>query len=60
MTFSFLIFRFLEDFPLREMVVTPSCELRIDDCFFRWMHNNLCDTQWSEFKKLEQVYTNYN
>jgi hypothetical protein len=24
------------------------------------MQNNLCDTQWSEFKKLEQVYTFYD
>jgi hypothetical protein len=23
------------------------------------MQNNLCDTQWSEFNKLEQVYTFY-
>jgi hypothetical protein len=43
-----------------EMVITPSCKPRIEGCFFRWMQNNMCDTQWSKFSKLELVYIFYN
>jgi hypothetical protein len=42
------------------MVITPSCKPRIEGCFFRWMQNNMCDTQWSKFSKLELVYIFYN
>jgi hypothetical protein len=42
------------------MVITSLCEPWIEGCFLHWMQNNMCDTQWSEFKKLEQVYTFYN
>ena len=36
---------------MREMVITHSCELRIEGCFFRWMQNNLCETSEANLRK---------